>query len=108
MALDLDTSGSVIWQTSPKAVTPLKPEPQDRLPDPCRKHLWLPCMRLSSGVSGRPRGLRLPRTLLSCVLALFLEMAQLSSYDSPDTPETDDSVEVKTLSSCLNPGPWAL
>ena len=50
----------------------------------------------------------LPHTLLSCVLALFLEMAQLSSYDSPDTPETDDSVEVKTLSSCLNPGAWAL
>jgi hypothetical protein len=28
---------------------------------------------------------------------MFLEMAQLSSYDSPDTPETDDSVEVKIL-----------
>lgn len=66
-------------------------------------------MRLSCDVSGRLRGLdMLPHTLLSCVLALFLEMAQLSSYDSPDTPETDDSVEVKTLSSCLNPGAWGL
>lgn len=43
-----------------------------------------------------------------CVLALFLEMAQLSSYDSPDTPETDDSVEVKILCSRPNPGAWAL
>lgn len=34
-----------------------------------------------------------------CVLALFLEMVHLSSYDSPDTPETDDSIEVKTLHS---------
>lgn len=34
-------------------------------------------------------------------------MAQLSSYDSPDTPETDDSVEVKVLSSCPSPGTWA-
>ena len=101
-------SGNVIWQTSPKAVTALKPEPQDRLPDWCRKPLCLPSMCLSCDVSGRLRGLMLPHTLLSCVLALFLEMAQLSSYDSPDTPETDDSVEVKTLSSCLNPGAWAL
>lgn len=31
-------------------------------------------------------------------------MAQLSSYDSPDTPETDDSVEVKILCSCPSPG----
>lgn len=41
---------------------------------------------------------------MPCTLALFLEMAQLSSYDSPDTPETDDSVEVKILCSCPSPG----
>lgn len=41
---------------------------------------------------------------MPCTLALFLEMAQLSSYDSPDTPETDDSVEVKILCSCPSRG----
>lgn len=65
-------------------------------------------MHLSCDVSGLLRCLTLLRTPFSSALALFLEMAQLSSYDSPDTPETDDSVEVKILSFCPNPGGWAL
>lgn len=65
-------------------------------------------MHLSYEMNGLLRCLRVPHTHFSCVLALFLEMAQLSSYDSPDTPETDDSVEVNILSSCPSPGTWAL
>lgn len=68
----------------------------------------LPCMHLSCAVSGLLRYLTLLCTPFSCALTLFLEMAQLSSYDSPDTPETDDSVEVKTSSFCPNPGGWDL
>ena len=63
-----------------------------------------PCV-ICWDVSGLLRCLTLPSTLVPCIPALFLEMAQLSSYDSPDTPETDDSVEVRPA---LLPQAWSL